>query len=313
MSDILIASELRDLIGQDPVPGRAVRWLQASEPVPEGYYDAIIPLLSRWIGGTEFKNLKGLRVVANCATGVDNIDLVAAELNRVIVTNTPGILTESTADLTWALLLAVARRLKEGLQLVASGEWKGWHPTLLLGEEMAGKTLGILGAGRIGQAVGRRAVAFGMRILYTARTRKADWEQATGALRTDLSTVLGQCDVLTIHLPATPETRGLMNRERFALLKRGALLINTSRGETVREPAMLEALEQGILAGAGLDVFPDEPRVNAELIAHPRVVTLPHLGSATRETRRAMADLAVANVRAVLAGEKPLTPVLVPR
>jgi glyoxylate reductase len=178
---------------------------------------------------------------------------------------------------------------------------------------MAGKTLGILGAGRIGQAVGRRAVAFGMRILYTARTRKADWEQATGALRTDLSTVLGQCDVLTIHLPATPETRGLMNRERFALLKRGALLINTSRGETVREPAMLEALEQGILAGAGLDVFPDEPRVNAELIAHPRVVTLPHLGSATRETRRAMADLAVANVRAVLAGEKPLTPVLVPR
>ena len=313
MADILVAAELRDFLGEDPVPGHAIRWLDASEPTPKGHYSAIIPLLSRWIGGTEFKNLKGLKVVANCATGVDNIDLVAGELNRVIVTNTPGILTESTADLTWALILAVARRLKEGLQLVASGEWKGWHPTLLLGVELAGKALGILGAGRIGQAVGRRAVGFGMRILYTARSRKADWEQTTGAVRVDLATLLGRSDVVTIHLPATAETRGLMNRERFAAMKRGALLINTSRGDTVREPALLEALQEGLLGGAGLDVFPEEPRVDPALVAHPRVVTLPHVGSATRETRRAMAELSMANVRAVLAGEKPVTPVLVPR
>jgi lactate dehydrogenase-like 2-hydroxyacid dehydrogenase len=152
-----------------------------------------------------------------------------------------------------------------------------------------------------------------MRILYTARTPKTDWEQATGAQRVDLSHLLAQSDVLTIHLAATAETRGLMNRERFTSMKRGAILVNTSRGDTVREPALLEALQQGTLSGAGLDVFPEEPRVDPALVAHPRVVTLPHLGSATRETRRAMAELSVANVRAVLAGERPVTPVLVPR
>ncbi|MBI4500311.1 MAG: D-glycerate dehydrogenase [Gemmatimonadetes bacterium] len=309
MADILIASELRDLIGDDPVPGHTVRWLDACEPTPKGDYVAIIPLLSRWMGGTQFKDLRNLKIVANCATGVDNVDLVAAELNRVAVTNTPGVLTESTADLTWALILAVARRLKEGMRLVTDGQWRGWHPTLLLGEELAGKVIGIVGAGRIGQAVGRRAKGFGMRILYTARNRKPEFEQSTGAARLDLATLLGQGDVVSIHLPATPETKGLMNRERFAGMKRGALFINTARGDIVREPALVEALEQGILAGAGLDVFAEEPKVNDALIAHPRVVTLPHLGSATRETRTAMADLAVQNVRAVLAGEAPLTPV----
>ena len=148
-----------------------------------------------------------------------------------------------------------------------------------------------------------------MRVLYNARTRKDAFEQETGASRTDLATLLGQSDVVSLHVAATPETRGMMNRERFARMKRGAILINTARGEIVREPALLEALEQGTLAGAGLDVFPEEPNVHADLLAHPRVVALPHIGSATWETRRAMADLAVRNVRAVLAGEPPLTPV----
>jgi glyoxylate reductase len=308
VADVLIALELRELVGDDPVPGHVVRWIDAAEPTPKGQYQAIVPLLSRWMGGTEMKNLPELKIIANCATGVDNIDLVAAELNGVAVTNTPDVLTESTADLTWALILAVARRLKEGMRLVSAGEWKGWHPTLLLGQELTGKTLGLVGAGRIGQAVGRRARAFGMRILYNSRTRKNAFEEGTGASRTDLATLLGESDVVSLHVGANPETRGLLSRERFARMKRGAILINTARGEVVREAALLEALEQGILAGAGLDVFPEEPKVHEALLAHPRVVTLPHLGSATWDTRHAMADLAVRNVRAVLAGEPALTP-----
>src|SRR6185436_17033241 len=140
MPGVLIAAELRPLVGDDPIPGFSVQWIDASAPVPKGDFVAMVPLLSRWIGGTEFKNLPELKIVANCATGVDNIDLVAAEMNGVIVTNTPDVLTEATADLTWALILAVARRLKEGMRLVADREWKGWHPTLLLGLELTGKT-----------------------------------------------------------------------------------------------------------------------------------------------------------------------------
>ena len=309
MSDVLIAAELRELVGDDPLPDHTVRWLAATEPTPKGPFAAIVPLLSRWIGGTEFKNMPGLKIVANCATGVDNIDLVAAEMRGVTVTNTPDVLTESTADLTWALILAVSRRLKEGMQLVTSGQWAGWHPTLLLGEELSGRTIGIVGAGRIGQAVGRRARAFGMRIVYNARSRKDDFERETGAARADLGALLASSDIVSIHVAATPDTRGLFSRERFQQMKSRAILVNTARGEVVREPALLEALEQGRLAGAGLDVFPEEPRVHEALVTHPRVVTLPHLGSATWETRRAMAGLAVRNVAAVLKGEAPVTPV----
>jgi glyoxylate reductase len=170
MAEVLIAAELRDLVGDNPVPGHQVHWFASSEPIPRGNFQAMVPLLSRWIGGTEFKNLPDLKIVANCAIGVDNIDLVAAEFRGVIVTNTPDVLTESTADLTWALILAVARRIKEGMELVREGQWKGWHPTLLLGDEINGKTIGIVGGGRIGQAVARRARGFGMRIVYSALT-----------------------------------------------------------------------------------------------------------------------------------------------
>ncbi|HEX9729490.1 MAG TPA: D-glycerate dehydrogenase [Gemmatimonadales bacterium] len=307
-SSVLIAAELRDLIGDDPVPGAAVEWIAAHEPTPAGNYVAVIPLLSRWIGGGELKRMPALRVVANCAAGLDNIDLVAAEMRGVMVTNTPFVLTDATADLTWALILAVARRLKEGAQLVRSGTWTGWHPTQLLGLELRGATLGIVGAGNIGQAVGRRAVGFGMAVRYVARRARPSFEAETGAVRADLRRLLEESDVVSLHLPATHETRGMFDRARLAMCRPGALLINTARGELVREPALIEALESGTIGGAGLDVFADEPVVSDALIAHPRVVTLPHLGSATDATRRAMAELAVRNVRAVLAGEDPPTP-----
>jgi len=307
-SRVLIAAELQELLDPDPVPGYDVEWLPSDAPTPAGDYVAIVPLLTRWIGGTEQKNLPDLKIVANCAVGVDNVDLVAAEMRGVIVTNTPDVLTDATADLTWALILAVARRLKEGERLIAEGKWTGFHPALLLGLELRDKTLGIVGAGRIGQAVGRRAVGFGMRLLYTARGTKREFEDQTGARRVDLVRLLEASDVVTLHVPSTPETKGLMNRERFTVMKEGALFVNTARGDIVREPALLEALASGRLAGAGLDVFAEEPRVNPELVAHPRAVVLPHLGSATGHTRRAMAELAVKNVRAVLAEEPPLTP-----
>ncbi|MEX0692124.1 MAG: D-glycerate dehydrogenase [Gemmatimonadales bacterium] len=309
-STILIAAELRDLLPADPVPGHAVEWISADQPLPSGdHYVAIVPLLSRWIGGQQLKQLLGLKIVANCAVGVDNVDLVSCQMGKVRVTNTPGVLTESTADLTWSLILQVARRTKEGERLVAGGAWTGWHPTQLLGLELDGATLGLVGAGRIGQAVGRRAMGFGLRLLYAARSRKDDFEAATGAKRVDLPRLLAQSDIVTLHTPSTPETKGFINRERLAQMKDGAILINTARGDLVREPALLEALESGRLAGAGLDVFPEEPSVHPALVAHPRVVCLPHLGSATVKTRTAMAQLAVANVNAVLSGGVALTPV----
>lgn len=310
MGTALIAEELRELLPDDPAPGHAVEWLSADQDVPTGdQYVAIVPLLSRWIGGQQLKALPNLRIVANCAVGVDNVDLVACQIGQVVVTNTPGVLTESTADLTWTLLLQVARRTREGERLLADGAWGGWHPTQLLGLELKGATLGIVGAGRIGQAVGRRAVGFGMQVRYTARSRKPEFEAATGAVKSDFATLLGRSDIVTLHVPSTPETKGFMNRERFAQMRDGSFFINAARGDLVRESALLEALASGKLAGAGLDVFAEEPRVPVELLAHPRVVCLPHLGSATVTTRTAMARLAVENVRAVLDGGDPISPV----
>jgi glyoxylate reductase len=308
--DVLIAAELRELIPDHALRDLAVRWLPGTAATPSGQYLALIPLLSRPVRTAELERLPNLKIVANCAVGVDNIDLSAAEQRGVTVTNTPDVLTDATADLTWALILAVARRLKEGQRLIAGGRWRGWHPTQLLGLELAGRTLGIVGAGRIGQAVARRAAGFGMRVLYSSRTHKPEFERATGASHVDLNTLLGQSDVVSLHLPATDQTRGLFDRERLALCKEGALFINTARGDLIHEAALMEALERGQLGGAGLDVFADEPCIPAPLVDHPRVVVLPHIGSATTDTRRAMAALALRNVLAILAGEAPITPVL---
>ncbi|HUC41795.1 MAG TPA: NAD(P)-dependent oxidoreductase, partial [Gemmatimonadales bacterium] len=210
---VLVAAELRNLVEPSQLDGLDVTWVRADEPTPRGDWVAVVPLLSRWMGGTEFKNLPNLRIVANVAVGYNNIDVVAAEMRKVIVTNTPGVLTDATADLTWALILATTRRLVEGADLVRSGKWSGWHPEQLLGLELRGRTLGLLGAGRIGQAVGRRAPAFGLRILYTARTAKSDFERDAGATRVDLTRLLGESDIVSLHLPASPETKGIINAE----------------------------------------------------------------------------------------------------
>ena len=309
MALILIAHELRELLPDDPARGHIVEWLAAADPTPGGEYEAMVPLLSRRIGEAELQGLPRLRIVANCAVGYDNIDLDAAFRREIVVTNTPEVLTESTADLTWALILSVARRLKEAESMVASGAWPGWNPTQLLGLELHGATLGIVGAGRIGQAVGRRAVGFGMRVVYSDRERYPDFEEDTGAVPVELDDLLARSDIVTVHVPSTSETRGSFDASFFSRMKPGAFFINTARGDLVNEEALLGALAEGTLAGAGLDVFPDEPAVNASLVANPRVVTLPHIGSATTHTRRAMAGLAVGNVMAVLRGDPPMTPV----
>lgn len=309
MPAALVAAEIRDLLEPEDLAGLEVTWLAADEPTPAGEWAALVPLLSRWVGGTDLKRLPELKIVANVAVGYNNIDVVAAELRRVVVTNTPDVLTEATADLTWALILACARRLLAGVDLVKSGQWTGWHPTQLLGVELKGKALGLLGAGRIGQAVARRGTAFGMNVLYAARTSKPEFEAATGAQRVELGPLFRGSDVLSLHVPAVPELKGIVNAENLARMRPGAILVNTSRGDLVREEALAVALEEGRLGAAGLDVYADEPQILARLLAAPRTVLLPHIGSATLETRRAMARLALANVQAVLAGRAPLTPV----
>ena len=306
---VLVAAELESLLERSQLTDLDITWLSADQPTPKGDWVAIVPLLSRWVGGTEFKNLPNLRIVANVAVGYNNVDLVAAEMRGVLVTNTPGVLTDATADLTWALILATTRRLVEGVDLVRSGRWTGWHPQQLLGLELRGHTLGLLGAGRIGQAVGRRAPPFGLRVVYAARTPKADFERDTGATRVDINRLLMESDIVSLHVPATPETKGIINAETIARMKKGAILINTSRGDLVREEALALALEAGHLGAAGLDVYTDEPAIHPRLLAAPRTVLLPHIGSATAETRGHMAAIAVANVQAVLGGKPPLTPV----
>ena len=309
---VLVAAELKNLLDPSELAGLDVTWISADQPTPKGDFVAAVPLLSRWMGGTEFKNLPKLRIVANVAVGYNNIDVVAAEMRKVIVTNTPGVLSDATADLTWALILATARRLIEGVDLVRNGKWTGWHPEQLLGLELRGRTLGLLGAGRIGQAVGRRAPPFGLRIVYTARSAKTDFERETGATRVDLSRLLAESDIVSLHVPASPETKGIINADTLAQMKPGAILINTSRGDMVREEALAAALEQGRLGAAGLDVYAEEPAIHPRLLAAPRTVLLPHIGSATDQTRRKMATIALANVQSVLGGKPPLTPVYTP-
>lgn len=247
----------------------------------------------------------GLRIVANFAVGYDNVDVEACRRQGVLVANTPGVLTEATADLAFALLLAVARRLRQGHELVASGRWSGWEPTQLLGAALDGSTLGIVGLGRIGQAVARRGVAFGMRIVYTGRSRVAEAESELAALQLPLSELLAASDFVSLHCPLTRETAGLIDAAALALMKPTAVLVNTARGGVVDDAALAAALRAQRLWGAGLDVFDGEPRVNPELLDLPNVVLAPHAGSATVAARSAMARLCVDAVLAVLEGRRP--------
>jgi lactate dehydrogenase-like 2-hydroxyacid dehydrogenase len=251
-----------------------------------------------------------LRVVANVAVGYDNIDVAAASARGVVVTNTPGVLTDATADLALALILMVTRRLGEGERFVRAGRRWSWSLDFMLGAGVQGRTLGIVGLGEIGRAVARRARALGMEIAYTGRGRApAEVERELGARRLSLDDLLAASDVVSLHVPLSAETRHLIDAERLRRMRPTAVLVNTARGPVVDEAALAAALRDGVIAGAGLDVFEREPEVHPDLLALENVVLIPHLGSATVETRTAMAVLAARNVRAVLAGEPPLTPV----
>ena len=258
--------------------------------------DALICVLTDRIDGEVLDAAPALKIVANIAVGYDNLDVPAARQRGVIVTNTPDVLTEATAELTWALILGIARRVAEGDRLIRSGGWNRWGLDFMLGMELRGKQLGIIGRGRIGRAVAAKAPAFGMRAVFAKHDMSLD-------------ELLVTSDVVSIHAPSTPETRHLINKRTLARMKRSAILVNTARGALVDEEALAWALSEHLIAGAALDVYEREPGDQAAFKDFQNVLLAPHLGSATRETRTAMAELAVRNALAVLNGDEPLTPV----
>ncbi|ABC81630.1 2-hydroxyacid dehydrogenase [Anaeromyxobacter dehalogenans] len=246
-----------------------------------------------------------LRHLASYGIGVNHLDLGACRARRLCVTNTPDVVTAATADHAWALLLAAARRVAEGDRVIRAGGWTSVDPAWMLGTEISGKTLGLVGFGRIGQAVAQRAAGFGMRVLYAA-PRDAGFP---GARRVELDELLAASDFVSLHVPLTPATEGLVDRARLARMKPGAILVNTARGQVVDDAALAEALASGRLAAAGLDVFRDEPRVPEAFLRLPNVVLTPHLGSGTRETRTAMTRMVLDEVLRVASGEAPRHPV----
>ena len=251
----------------------------------------------------------GLKVIANMAVGYDNVDVRAAGERGVVVTNTPGVLDETTADVAFMLMLAAARRLVEGERLIRSGRWEWWGPKQLRGLDVWGKKLGIVGMGRIGQAVARRARGFGMEILYHNRSRNEDAENELAARYLGLEDMLRESDFVSVHTPLTEETRYLIGERELGLMKPTAVLVNTSRGPVVDEDSLAEALANGSIFAAGLDVYEEEPRVHPGLLELENAVLAPHIGSASMETRDRMATLAAENLRAVLSGEPAKTPV----
>jgi glyoxylate reductase len=246
-----------------------------------------------------------LRIVANFAVGYDNVDLEACRLREVAVTNTPGVLTDATAELALALTLAAARRLNEAEADLRGGRWTGWDPGSYLGLELSGATFGIVGMGRIGRRYAELCRGFAGEIVYTSRTPNESAERELGACRVDLGELLGLADVVSLHLPAMPETAGLIGREELAAMRPHAILVNTARGSLVDAAALAQALREGVIGAAGLDVYEREPGIPADLLSAPRCVLLPHIGSATTRARDAMARLVADNVLAALRGEEP--------
>ena len=269
-------------------------------------FDAIVSVVNDRIDAALLERTPRVRIVANVAVGYDNIDVQACASRGVVVTNTPGVLTEATADLAFGLLLACARRIAEGDRSVRRGAFDGWKMSLLVGVPVHGSTLGLVGLGRIGQAMARRARGFGMRVAYASRSRAApEVERALGAAQVPLDDLFELADFVSLHCPLTPETRRLVSAERLARMKPGAVLVNTARGACVDEAALADALKGGPLGAAGLDVFEDEPRVNPRLLGLENVVVTPHIGSADRPAREAMAAMAIDSVLAVLSGRPP--------
>lgn len=313
MTRVLVSSQLEPFLADESVPPDvSVDLFSGGAPLPAGDYVGVLPLVSNAIGSAQLERLPALRVIANYGVGYDNIDVAAARRRGIAVSNTPEVLTEATAELTWALILAAARRLAEGEALARSGQWTGWTPTQLLGMSLGGKVLGIVGAGRIGREVGRRATAFGMRVVYWSRIRRQEWEREIGAERLDLADVLAAADVVSLHLALRAETERFIDARALERMKPGSILVNTARGGVVDEAALIGALESGHLRAAGLDVYAAEPHIPARLRALDNVVLLPHLGSATAEARHGMWKLAWENLLRGVRREPLVTPVVEP-
>jgi glyoxylate reductase len=289
--------------GDSPLPrAELIRRLQGRQ--------GLVCLITDLIDDDVLAACPALRVVANVAVGFNNIDVAAATRRGVVVTNTPDVLTETTADFAWALLMAAARRVVEGDAYVREGRFKQWEYMLLLGGDVHGKTLGIIGFGRIGRAMARRALGFGMRVLYQdAVAAEGRVEQELKATRVDLPTLLRESDFVSVHTPLLPDTRHLIGADALRSMKRTAYLVNASRGPVVDEAALVQALRESWIAGAGLDVFEEEPKVHPGLLGLKNVVLAPHIASASYDTRLEMAKLAVDNCLAVLEGRRPPTPV----
>ncbi|MFA6036272.1 MAG: D-glycerate dehydrogenase [Candidatus Micrarchaeia archaeon] len=287
-------------VHEDRMPPTREQLLQEVKGV-----DALLPLLTDKIDAEVMDAAgKQLKVIANYAVGFNNIDVKAATERGIVITNTPGVLTETTADLAWALLMAISRRIVEADKFLRAGKWKTWEPQLLLGADVHGKTLGIIGLGRIGTEVAKRANGFGMKILTTTPDPNEPNAKEVGAQIVPLETLLKESDFITIHVPLNENTRGMLGEKQFAMMKPTAFIINTARGEIIDEKAMIRALQEKRIAGAALDVYEKEPiGVDYALIGLSNVILMPHIGSASRETRDMMAVIAADNIIAVLQGK----------
>lgn len=296
MTRVLVVDKVMPFLREEAVPpDLEVVVFSEDAGVPTGEFDGVIPVVTTRIDAGAMDRMRGLKVIANYGVGHDNIDLAAARARGIQVSNTPGVLTAATAELTWALILATARRLGEGERMVRAGAWPGWTPTQLRGMGLEGRTLGIVGYGRIGRAVAQRAAAFGMKLEYWSRSERT----------LELDELLRSADVVSIHLSKSAETERLIDARH---LKDGAILINTARGAIVDEAVLIDELKAGRIS-AGLDVYIDEPRVSAALMTLENVVLLPHIGSATFEARRAMWDLAWRNLLLGSRGDPVANPV----
>ena len=272
--------------------------------------EALLCMVTEQIDEELLAHAPRLRIVANMAVGYDNVDVPALTRRGILLTNTPGVLTETTADLTFALILAIARRVAEAERFVRAGHWRSWGPLFFVGHDVHHATVGIIGLGRIGMEVAKRAKGFDMRILYTGRTRKREAEEALGCIPVDLATLLRESDFVTVHVPLTSDTHHLLSTPQFRLMKRTAFLINVARGPIVDQQALYAALRDGLIAGAALDVTDPEPiPLDDPLLSLNNCLILPHIGSASIATRTRMATLAAENIVAFLAGRRPPTPV----
>lgn len=273
------------------------------------FADGVISLLTEKFDPSLIDKMKNCKVIANFAVGYNNIDVEYAKKKNIIVTNTPDVLTDSTADLAMALVLACSRRIIEGEKMVRNKEFEGWKPRTLLGIELKNKNFGIIGAGRIGTATAIRAKSFGTKIIYHSNHKNVFLEKETGARKVSLNNLLKISDFISVHLPLNDKTYHFLNKENLKFLKKTCVIVNTARGEVMDEKALIDILKKKKIFAAGLDVFENEPKINPEFLKLKNVVLLPHIGSATEETRDQMAVLAAKNVAAVLKGKKPVTPV----